>query len=59
MNEFLQISLIIIIALGHVKLYLDDGIPLPLSPVRYNRVPYGFATYWIDGKFVSYIDLRQ
>lgn len=57
MTEFLQISLIMIVALGHVKLYLDSEVPL--SPVKYNRIPYGFATFWVGGKFVSYIDLRQ
>lgn len=60
MTEFLQISLIAIVALGHIKLYLDDGVVLPLSPVKYNhRVPYGFAELWDSGLFVKYIDLRQ
>lgn len=59
MTEFLQFSFIALVAFGHVKLYLDDGVPAPPSPVKYNRIPYGIATFRIGDKFVKYIDLRQ
>jgi hypothetical protein len=58
-TEFLQFSFIALVAFGHVKLYLDDGVRAPLSPIKYSRIPYGIATFWDSGKFVKYIDLRQ
>ena len=57
MIELARFSLIALIAYGHIKLYFDDA--LPLAPVRYNQVPYGYAAFWDSGKFVKYIDLRQ
>lgn len=51
MIEFTQILLLAVIFAGHVKLALEQ----PLSLVETRQ---GFAEFWVDGRFVKYIDLR-
>ena len=59
MTELIQTLLILIIAYGHVKLYLDTGNQIPPELKKYYQaMPHGFAEFWDNGKFVSYIDLR-
>jgi hypothetical protein len=52
MIEFTQILLLVVIFAGHVKLALDT----PSLAVTERQ--QGFAEFWVDGRFVKYIDLR-
>jgi len=58
--EFIQVTLILIILAGHVKLYIDTGYLLPPELEKYyEEMPVGFAAFYDNGKFVKYIDLKQ
>jgi hypothetical protein len=59
MIETIQTILILIIFAGHVKLAIDT-VPQPPPELKkyYHKMPYGFAEFWDNGKFVGYIDLR-
>lgn len=60
MIELVQITLILIIVAGHVKLYIDTGYQVPPELKKYYEdVPFGYAEFWDNGKFIKYIDLRQ
>jgi len=59
MTELIQTLLILLIAYGHVKLYIDTGRQIPDDLRKYYvDMPYGFAELWDNGKFVCYLDLR-
>ena len=59
MIELVQVLLILLIAFGHVKLYLETAVTIPPELKKYYQaMPHGFAEFWDNGKFVSYIDLR-
>lgn len=51
MIELAQILMLSVVVAGHVFLLFD---PAP-SMVQSRQ---GFAEFWVDGKFVKYIDLR-
>ena len=52
MIEFTQILLIAVIFVGHVKLALDA------PSLAVSERQQGFAEFWVDGRFVKYIELR-
>lgn len=59
MTEFVQVTLILIILAGHVKLYFDTGYIVPPElQVYYEVMPPGHAAFYDNGKFIKYIDLR-
>jgi hypothetical protein len=51
---FLMTALIIY---GHILLLIDGHKELAPKFVQYQQ--YGFAEFYIDGKFIRYFDLRQ
>lgn len=59
MLELYQITLILIILAGHVKLYIDTGYQVPPELKKYyETLPPGHAALYDNGIFVCYLDLR-
>jgi len=56
MDKLLAFLMISLILYGHITLLIEGHVELAPKLTQYR--PYGFASLWIDGRFIKYLDLR-